>query len=89
MGKSGKPSVFTDAEHKKLEQKLKNPKNGLRGFKELQQWISQEFGKEIKYNTVLKYMVRHFGASVKIARKSHIKKDEAAVTAFKKTLVRK
>ncbi|MFT3748423.1 MAG: winged helix-turn-helix domain-containing protein [Agriterribacter sp.] len=55
------------------------------GFAELQQWVAQEFDKEVKYNTILKYAVRHFGASVKAARKSHVNKNESAVMAFKKT----
>lgn len=84
-GKAGKPSSFTKDEHKQMEQMLKNPKNGLAGYVELQEWIEQEFKKEVKYNTVLKYASRHFGSSVKVARKSHVKKDEQAVIAFKKT----
>lgn len=84
-GKVGKPSVFTAAEHQQMEQKLKDPKNGLAGYIELQQWIEQEFNKEVKYNTVLKYAMRHFGSKVKVARKSHVRKDNEAITIFKKT----
>jgi len=85
-GKAGKPSLFTREEHERISKKLKDPRNGLAGFVELQQWIAQEFKKEVKYNTILKYSVRHFGASVKAARKSHVHKNESAVMAFKKTL---
>lgn len=85
-GKVGKPSVFTKEEHVEMEQKLKDPKNGLAGYVELQQWIEQEFKKEVKYNTVLKYAMRHFGSKVKVARKSHVKKDDKAVGTFKKNL---
>jgi hypothetical protein len=46
---------------------------------------SWSFKKEIKYNTLLKYTNREFGTSVKIARKSHVKKDLEAVSAFNKT----
>jgi transposase len=84
-GKSGKPSVFTRQEHDRIAKKLKGPKNGLAGFVELQQWIKQEFKKEVKYNTVLKYAIRHFGASVKVAGKSQVNKDSSAVDTFKKT----
>lgn len=84
-GRSGKPSVFTEEEHKKIERKLKDPKNGLQGYIELQQWIEQEFQKKVRYNTLLKYARRHFGAKVKVARKSHVKKDDNAVYTFKKT----
>jgi transposase len=80
-----KPSLITKEEHKKIEHKLNQPKNALRGYKELMQWIKDEFGKEIKYTTVVEYSKRHFGSKIKVARKSHILKDEAAMAAFKKT----
>lgn len=88
-GKSGRPSVFSKEEHKRLEQKLHAPRNGLVGYVELKEWIKEEFKKDVKYNTVVKYSTRHFGSGVKTARKSHIKKDEAAVGAFKKTSLKK
>ena len=81
-----KPSVFTEAEQKIIEEKLKDPFNGLRGYTELLEYIDSAFNKDIKYNTLLKFCIRKFGSSVKVARKSHIKKDEKAVEAFKKTL---
>ena len=71
-----------------IEKKLKDPKNGLRGYVELQAWIEQEFKKQVKYNTLLKYSIKNFGSKVKVARKSHIKKDEMAVDTFKKTSVK-
>jgi len=80
-----RPSVFTKDEHNAIEAKLKDPMNGLRGYTELLTWIEQEFGKGVKYNTLLKYCIRRFGSSVKVARKSHVNKDEQAVEAFKKT----
>lgn len=85
IGKAGKPSIFNFDEHTKMEQKLKDPKNGLAGYVELQQWVAQEFQKEVKYNTLLKYAVKNFGSKVKVARKSHVKKDDEAVATFKKT----
>ena len=80
-----RPSVFTKDEHASIEKKLKDPKNGLRGYVELLDWIEKEFKKQIKYNTLLKYSIKNFGSKVKVARKSHIKKDEEAVSTFKKT----
>jgi len=65
---------------------LNDPKNGLAGYIELKQWIATEFNKDIKYNTILKYAMKNFGSSVKVARKSHVNKDEEAVNTFKKTL---
>ena len=71
-----------------IEKKLKDPQNGLRGYVELLNWMEHEFNKTFKYNTVLKYAYRHFQSKIKVARKSHVKKDEEAVATFKKTLVK-
>lgn len=80
-----KKSVFSESEHKQIEEKVSNPTNGLRGYKELLEWVNNEFSKEIKYITLVKYAERHFGTKIKVARKSHVKKDEALVDSFKKT----
>jgi hypothetical protein len=84
-GNVGKPSVFSKEDHERLEKKLKDPKNGLAGYVELKQWVKDEFNKDVKYNTILKYASRHFGSKVKAARKSHVNKDEKAGETFKKT----
>ena len=86
--KGFKPSVFTNQEHLAIEKKLNDPKNGLRGYVELLAWIEKEFSKQVKYNTLLKYSIKNFGSKIKVARKSHVKKDEEAVSAFKKTSVK-
>lgn len=83
-----KPSVISAEEHKKIEKKLKDPKNGIRGYVELLDWVKTELSKDMKYITLLKYAERNFGSKIKVARKSHIKKDELAVEAFKKTSVK-
>jgi transposase len=80
-----KPSVINKDEHEQIKIKLHDPTNGLRGYVELQAWIVQKFGKQIKYNTLLKYCGRHFGSKSKVARKSHVKKDLQAVEVLKKT----
>jgi transposase len=84
----GRPSKITKEEHMQIEKLLNDPKNGLRGYVELLNWMETTFNRTFKYNTVLKYSRRHFQSSVKVARKSHVKKDEAAVATFKKTLVK-
>lgn len=87
-GKIGfKPSVFNKVDHKKIEQKLNQPKAALRGYKELVEWVKKELGKEIKYTTMVEYSKRHFGSKIKVARKSHVLKDGTAEESFKKTLV--
>jgi transposase len=83
-----KPSIVSTEEHLKLEALLNNPKNGIIGYKELQEWVKTELNKEMLYITLLKYVERNFGTKIKVARKSHIKKDEKKVENFKKTSVK-
>ena len=80
-----KPSVFNSIEHHQLETKLNDPQNGLQGYVELKNWIEKESGKSFNYNTLLYYCIRNFKSSVKVARKSHVKKDEDQGISFKKT----
>ncbi|WP_458008550.1 helix-turn-helix domain-containing protein [Flavobacterium sp. PL002] len=80
-----KPSVFTATEHNMLETKLNDSQNGLQGYVELQDWIEKQTGKMFNYNTLLYYCIRNFKSSVKVARKSHVKKDENQGISFKKT----
>jgi transposase len=83
-----KPTVLNKEEHQAIEKLLNDPKNGIRGYVELLNWIETKFHKEIQYNTLYKYCVREFGSSIKVARKSHVNKDPNAVDTFKKTLVK-
>lgn len=83
-----KTSVISPEEHLLLERKLKDPKNGIRGYVELLQWVNKELSKDLKYITLLKYVERHFGTKIKVARKSHVKKDDLLVEDFKKSLVK-
>jgi transposase len=80
-----KPSVFSAIEHQKLETKLNDPQNGFQGYVELKAWLEKESEKIFNYNTLLYYCIRNFKSSVKVARKSHVKKDENQVKDFKKT----
>jgi hypothetical protein len=83
-----KPSVINAEEHIAIEKKLQDPKNGIRGYTELLDWVKTELHKDMKYITLVKYTERHFGSKIKVARKSHVKKDQQAVDTFKKTLVK-
>ena len=83
-----KRNVISKEEHAKIEKKLNDPKNGIRGYTELLDWVQKELGKEIKYITLLKYAQRHFGSKIKVARKSHVKKEDILVDTFKKTSVK-
>lgn len=80
-----KKSLFSEENHSKIEAKLKDPKNGIRGYSELLAWVNHELSLDVKYITLLKYCQRNFGSKIKVARKSHVKKDDEAVETFKKT----
>lgn len=85
--KSGgnKASIITPEIHQKLEEKLHDSSNPLKGYWEAQQWINTNFGLAMKYNTVRTYLIRHFKTKIKTPRTSHYKKDEQAIEAFFKT----
>lgn len=68
-----------------IESILNDPKNGIRGYVELQQLIKKKLDIDIKYVTLHKYCQRNFGTKIKVARKSHVKKEETEVISFKKT----
>jgi transposase len=79
-----KPSVITPKVHRAIEKRLKSPTDAFHGFDQLRRWIDENYVPAINYHTVNKYVKRHFGAKLKVARKSHILKDEQAVRKFKK-----
>ncbi|MCF7567011.1 winged helix-turn-helix domain-containing protein [Sabulilitoribacter arenilitoris] len=80
-----KASIITPKVHHQLEQKVNNASNPLKGYWEAQLWLKNNFGLEMKYNTVRTYLIRHFKTKIKVPRKSHYKKDEQAIEAFFKT----
>jgi transposase len=80
-----KPSKITSKQEESLKKQLNNPLNGMVGFVELLDWFNKTFETSINYKTFHGFVVRKFNAKIKTARKSHIKKDDQAVEAFKKT----
>lgn len=80
-----KPSVISTQAHQQIKVKLNNPQGAFTSYKELQQWVDRDLVKGINYNTLRHYVKKHFGAKLKVARKSHIKKDKETGELFKKT----
>ena len=81
-----KPSVISKKENEGLMNILSDPLNGIQGYKELKQWFEVTYERKIAYTTLTGYCIRNFSTKIKVARKSHVKKDEQAGEAFKKTL---
>ena len=67
-----------------IEKRLSNPREGFMGYKEAQDWINKEFGLNMKYHAVNKFIKRKYGAKLKVGRKSHVLKDPTAEAVFKK-----
>ena len=82
-----KPSKINNDQEQALKKKLNNPNNGIVGFIELLDWFNTTFQTSINYKTFHGFVVRKFEAKIKVARKTHIKKDAKAIKAFKKTSV--
>jgi transposase len=80
-----KPSMISKETHEQIRVKLNNPQGAFTSFKDLQYWVDSHFVKGVNYNSLRHYVKKHFGAKLKVARKSHVKKDKEAVQIFKKT----
>jgi transposase len=72
--KGTKKSAITPKVNQALSNRLNNPKQGFRSFIEVQQWLAKEFGIEMEYHAVNKYVKRKFGARLKVSRKSYVLK---------------
>lgn len=79
-----KPALLNTKQHKKIELRLQSPHDAFTSFRELQEWVDS-FCDGVNYNSLRHYVKRHFGAKLKVGRKSHIQKDEQAVSTFKKS----
>ena len=77
-------SNISASDKEKIEKKISDPKKAFTSFGQAQAWLKEELGIDKNYHAVNKYLKRNFGAKLKVGRKSHVKKDEAAVAVFKK-----
>jgi transposase len=68
-----------------IEEQLNNPQTTITSYVELQQLIENTFGETVNYKTLNGYCNRVFKSKLKVSRKSHYKKDDKAIEAFKKT----
>lgn len=80
-----KPSKVNKIQERALKEKLDNPHNGIVGFIELLDWFNAKYDTSLNYKTFHGFVVRKFQAKIKVARKSHVKKDDQAIDDFKKT----
>lgn len=79
-----KPSLISAPAHEALKVKLQSSQDAFRSYTELQHWMDEHFVPRIKYSTINSYVKRHFRTKLKVARKSHIRKDGQAREGFLK-----
>jgi transposase len=70
---SGKVPSLAPPVLSSLEQALREPK-GFASYKELQQWLAQTHGVEVKYKTLYTIVRKRFHTKLKVPRPSHTKK---------------
>ena len=68
-----------------LSEKLSDPCTTITSYVELLEWINTRYGLALNYKTLYSHCRAHHKSVLKVARKSHHKKDGKAVDAFKKT----
>ena len=71
--------------HQGLKEKVSDSENPFLGYWDAVRWVKENYNTDIKYMTLRAYLIRNFNTKLKEPRKSHYKKDEQAIEAFKKT----
>lgn len=83
-----KPSIISEDLHQAISDRLHSPKDAFTSYVDLISWITDNYIPDgVNYQTINSYVKRKFGAKIKVARKSHINKNDAAVENFKKTSI--
>ena len=83
-----KPSIISEDLHQAISDRLHSPKDAFTSYVDLMSWITDNYIPDgVNYQTINSYVKRKFGAKIKVARKSHINKNDAAVDNFKKTSI--
>ena len=80
----GRPGQVDEATSQAIRVKLSDPTGNITSYKDLQQWVKDTLGKQINYQPLRLHVKNHYATKLKVARKSHIAKDVAAVEMFKK-----
>lgn len=70
--------------HDGLCNKMQDYENPLLGYWDAVIWVKDEYGVDLNYHSLRSYLIRNFNTKLKEPRKSHYKKDEQAIEAFKK-----
>ena len=83
-GKHKSNGIITPAISAVIKEQLSSPTSAFTSYIDLQQWLQENHLPTVSYRVVHHHATVKLKASLKVARKSHIKKDLAAVEVFKK-----
>jgi hypothetical protein len=83
-GKHKSNGIITPAISAVIKEQLSSPTSGFTSYIDLQAWLQEHHLPTVSYRVVHHHATVKLNASLKVARKSHIKKDLAAVEGFKK-----
>ena len=78
-------NIIPQEVHEGLAKKVHGSNNPFLGYWDVVLWVKENYQIEIKYNTLRTYLIRNFKTKLKEPLKSHYKKDEQAIEAFKQT----
>lgn len=78
-------SIITEEIHEGLKKRLQDPENSFNGFWDAQNWIEEVYGVKVNYKSLWSHITHKLNGSLKIPRKSHVKKNKEAEAEFLKT----
>lgn len=81
-------SALSVAVKQGVKEKLSQVDTDITGYVELLDWVQRTYGENIKYNTLYAYCRNVLKSRLKVARKSHYKKDPEATEVFKKNCLK-
>lgn len=82
--RGSRKEVITEEMKKDIEEHLHNAHTDITGYVELLHLINNSYQTNIAYTTFYTHCRNHQNSKLKVARKSHYKKDSEAVELFKK-----
>lgn len=83
-GKNKSNGIITPAINQLIVEKLSSSSTAFTSYIALQEWLQENHLPTVSYRVVHHHAHSKLKASLKVARKSHIKKDATAVEDFKK-----
>lgn len=86
-GKHKTNATITPEINKVIIEQLSSSTSAFTSYIDLYQWLKENHLENVTYRIVHHHTHTKLKASLKVARKSHIKKDAKAVEDFKKTLM--